>query len=55
MLEINIFDKTITKQYMLIQPIIDENEKTYIRIQKERIITQFIINKNEKINCVCEL
>lgn len=57
-LEINIFDKNITKQYIsevLMQPIIDENEKTYIRIQKERIITQFIINKNEKINCVCEL
>lgn len=54
-LEINVFDANITEQYILnglMKPIFDKRERTFIRIQTERIITQFIVHKNEKINCV---
>lgn len=55
MLEINVFDENITERYILselLQPILDRRERTFVRIQKERIITQFIVHKNEKIDCV---
>ena len=55
MLEINVFNKNITKQYILdvlVKPILDGREQTFIRIQKGRINIQFIVHKNETIECV---
>lgn len=55
MLEINVFVGNVTEQYILhelLQPILDSQERTFVRIQKERIITQFIAYKSEKIDCV---
>ena len=53
LLEINIFDKTLTEKYILnnlMRPILNRKEKTFIRIQKGRIITQFVLNKNEEMD-----
>ena len=50
-----IFNKNITKQYILdvlVKPILDGREQTFIRIQKGRINIQFIVHKNETIECV---
>ncbi|MCM1234236.1 MAG: hypothetical protein NC489_29380 [Ruminococcus flavefaciens] len=48
LLEINVYDSNISEKHILcdlMQPILNKSERTFVRIQKERRITQFIANK----------
>lgn len=54
LLEINVYDNNISEKYILcnlMQPVLNKRERTFVRIQKERRITQFIANKHMKIDC----
>lgn len=55
LLEINVYSSELTEKnilYDIIKPVLNEKERTFIRIQKGRMVSQFVFNKNEKIDCV---
>lgn len=55
MLEINVYSSELTEKDVLCditKPLLNDKERTFIRIQKGRMVSQFIFYKNEQIDCV---